>query len=181
MIYSSDQISISHLQLEDALQLNKLLVSNTERFIRYLPKTLAANRTLASTRSYIRTKMQSAQNKEEFVFAIKDKYLYNIIGLVILKNIDWQTKKGEFAYCIGKRFKGQGLMTEAIKGSARFAIEELGIITIQIIAHRTNLRSVNVALKSGFEWKKTLENEFTPLNEAPLDMELYEYVRPDRF
>lgn len=178
MIYSSDQISISHLYLEDALQLNKLLVSNTERFIRYLPKTLADNRTLESTRRYIKTKIVSAQIKEEFVFAIKYKYLYNIIGLIILKNIDWKTKQGEFAYCIGKRFKGQGLMTEAVKASTIFATEELGLRTIQIIAHKTNKSSVNVAINSGFEWKETLKNEFTPLNEAPLDMELYELIRP---
>ncbi len=174
MVYSSDQINISHLQLGDALQLNKLLVSNTERFKRYLPKTLAENRTLESTRSYIKRKMDSAQNKEEFVFTIKDKYLFNIVGLVILKNIDWENKQGEFAYCIGKRFKGQGLMTEAIKASINFAAEELGLITFHIIAHKTNKRSVNVAINSGFDWKKTLENEFTPLNEAPLNMELYE-------
>lgn len=174
MIYSSDQISISHLKPDDALQLNKLLVSNTERFIRYLPKTLADNRTLQSTLNYIERKIESANNKEEFVLTIHDKYQYNIIGLIILKNIDWQKKKGEFAYCIGKRFKGKGLMTEAIKASTKFATEELGLNTIQIIAHKTNIGSVNVAINSGFEWKKTLENEFTPLNEAPLDMELYE-------
>jgi ribosomal-protein-alanine N-acetyltransferase len=174
MIYSSDQISISHLQPDDALQLNKLLVSNTERFIRYLPKTLAANRTLGSTRTYIKIKIESAEKKKEFVFAIKDKYLHNIVGLIILKNIDWSIKQGEFAYCIGQPFKGRGLMTEAIKASAKFTIEQLGLTTIQIIAHRTNKSSVNVAVNSGFEWKETLKNEFTPLNETPLDMELYE-------
>ncbi|MGJ8591364.1 MAG: GNAT family N-acetyltransferase [Aquaticitalea sp.] len=174
MIYSSDQISISHLHPDDALQLNKLLVSNTERFIRFLPKTLAANRTLGSTRSYIKTKIESAENKQEFVFAIKDKCLYSIVGLVILKNIDWVSKQGEFAYCIGKRFKGQGLMTEAIIATTKFITEELGLETIQIIAHKTNKSSVNVAIDSGFEWKETLKNEFTPMNEMPLDMELYE-------
>lgn len=174
MIYSSDQISISYLQLDDALQLNKLLVSNTERFIRYLPKTLASNRTLESTRSYILKKIESARNDEEFLFVIKDKYGYNIIGLIILKNIDWKTSQGEFAYCIGKLFEGRGLMTEAIKASTKFAIENLGLSTIQILAHKSNLSSVNVALNSGFEWKATLKKEFTPLNEAPLDMELYE-------
>ncbi len=174
MNYSSDQISISHLQLDDALQLNKLLVSNTQSFKRYLPKTLAENRTLESTNSYIIRKMQSAQIKEEFVFAIRDKYLYNIMGLIILKNIDWSMKKGEFAYCIGKRFKGKGLMTEAIKATTIFATEELGLKTIQIISHKSNLGSVYVALKSGFVWKETLPEEFTPINETPLDMELYE-------
>lgn len=174
MIYSSDYISISHVQVEDALQLNKLLVSNTERFIRYLPKTLSENRTFESTKRYIKTKMESAQRNEEFLLVVKDSYGQNIIGLVILKNIDWVLKQGEFAYCIGKQFQRKGLMTEAIKASTQYATEELGLKTIQIIAHKTNQSSVNVALNSGFEWKETLEKEFTPLNEPALDMELYE-------
>ena len=44
----------------------------------------------------------------------------------------------------------------------------------QIIAHKTNIGSCKVAEKCGFEWKKTLLNEYTPPNESPLDMELYE-------
>lgn len=174
MIYSSDQINISPLQPDDALQLNKLLVSNTERFSRFLPKTLAENRTLEGTRTYIEKKIICAQNNVEFVFVIKDKYLFNIMGMIILKNIDWNLQQAEFAYCMGKRFKGKNLMTEAIKATSKFGMEELGLKTFQIITHNTNLGSVKVAINAGFEWKETLVNEFTPINEMPLDMELYE-------
>jgi ribosomal-protein-alanine N-acetyltransferase len=38
------------------------------------------------------------------------------------------------------------------------------------------LGSVKVAQNSSFIWKKTLLNEFTPTNELPLDMELYEHT-----
>ena len=57
---------------------------------------------------------------------------------------------------------------------SKFAFEELGLKTIQIIAHKTNIGSCKVAEKNGFVWKTTLLNEFTPTNEAALDMELYE-------
>lgn len=174
MIYSSDTFSISILQPDDALQLNKFLVSNTERFIRFLPLTLADNRTLDSTQNYIKRKIEAAENKEEFVFVLKDKYHIQIIGLIILKQIHWETKQGEFAYCIGNRHKGKGLMSEAIKAVSSHVSEKFGLKTLQIISHKTNESSVNVALNSGFKWKQTLVNEFTPLNEAPMDMELFE-------
>ena len=180
MIYNSDQISISPLQPKDALRLNKLLVSNTERFIHYLPKTLADNRTLESTRNYIEKKVKAAEKNNEFVFIINDNHSSDLVGLIILKNLDWNCKQGEFAYCIGKRFKGRELMSTAIKATTSHAIDHLGLETLQIIAHKTNLPSVNVALKSGFQWKGTLENEFKPLNEAPIDMELYEFSRHER-
>lgn len=174
MIYKSEHITIEFLKPSDALKLNKLLVSNTDRFMRYLPKTLADNCTLESTQNYISGKLEQATKKTEFVFTIKDKYALAMGGLIILKNLDWDLKQGEFAYCIGKKFKGNGWMTEAIKATSTFANSELKLKTLQIITHKTNLGSVNVALQSGFQWKETLENEFTPLNEAPLDMELYE-------
>jgi len=174
VLYKSEHIIIDYLQPEDALQLNKLLVSNTERFIRYLPKTLASNRTLESTHRYIREKIDAADARTEFVFTMKDKYGIQIMGLVILKNLAWKAKQGEFAYCIGKQFKGKNLMTEAIKAISEYAVKKLKLKTLQIISHKTNLGSVNVAKSSGFIWKETLPQEFTPLNEPSLDMELYE-------
>ncbi|MBO3096676.1 GNAT family N-acetyltransferase [Gelidibacter pelagius] len=175
MIYSSDLFTISLLKPKDALQLNKLLVSNTDRFIRFLPKTLEENTTLESTRNYIQRKTKSAEKRNEFVFIIHDKHSIDIIGMIILKNLDWKAKQGEFAYCIGKRFKGKGLMSKAIKATSNYVIKNLGLETLQILSHKTNLPSINTAIRSGFKWQGTLKDEFKPLNEAPLDMELFEY------
>lgn len=178
MIYSSAHISISLVEPKDALQLNKLLVSNTDRFIKYLPKTLEDNTTLESTQNYIARKIKAAKKKKTFVFVINDKHSRNIVGMVVLKNLDWEAKTGELAYCIGKIFKGKGLMIEAVKEICKYAIETLGLETFQIISHKTNLPSVNVALQSGFKWKETLKDEYMHLNGAALDMELYEFSRP---
>lgn len=180
-MYSSDVFYIESLKLEDALQLNKLLVSNTSHFKQYLPKTLAANRTLEDSKSYIKRKTESMVSNAEYVFTIKDQKTKNIAGLMILKNLDWTLKQGEFAYCIGKNFEGKGWMSEAIKAASNYAIETLGLKTLQIIAHKTNYGSVKVAENSGFIWKETLKDEFTPENEPSLDMELYELSRPARF
>ena len=46
--------------------------------------------------------------------------------------------------------------------------------SLQIITHKTNLGSCKVAEKSGFLWKRTLINEFTPPIGKPMNMELYE-------
>ena len=174
MIYSSEHISISLLQQKNALQLNKLFVSNTERFMDHLPTTLAENRTLESTQNYIIKKIEEAKKYIEFVFVINHNYSSDIIGLIILKNLDWESRTGEFAYCIGKRFKGKELMTEGIKAVSNYAVDIMKLDTLQIISHKTNFSSIKVALQSGFKWKETLVNEFMPLNGAALDMELYE-------
>ncbi|MFC4722957.1 GNAT family N-acetyltransferase [Geojedonia litorea] len=174
MIYNGEAFYIDQLKSSDALHLNKLLVSNTQRLKRFLPKTIAANRTLEDSKSYIEFKMDCMNAKSEFVFTVKDKPTKNVAGLIILKNLDWEEKQGEFAYCIGEKFKGRGWMKQAIKAASNFATNDLGLKTLQIIAHQSNKSSVNVAKKSGFKWKKTLKDVFIPEDESPLDMELYE-------
>ena len=39
------------------------------------------------------------------------------------------------------------------------------------------MASIRVAEKTGFIWKKTLQQEYTPPGESTLDMELYELER----
>lgn len=174
MIYSSDTFYIESLKFNDALNLNKLLVSNTERFKLYLPKTLSENRTLESTKTYILRRYELMTSKLEYTFTIKDKTSKGIAGLIILKAIDWDKKKGEFAYCIGKTFEDKGWMTEAIQATSKFCFKELNLEKLQIISHKSNLASIKVAKKSNFVWIKTLKNEFTPTGQSPIDMELYE-------
>lgn len=180
MIYSANDIRISLLHPSDALQLNKFLVSNAERFIQYLPKTLADNSTFEGTQRYIKRKIKAAKKQSKFVYLIHDQHSSAIVGMIILKDLDWKSKKGEFAYCIDKQFKGKGLMAKAIQAIALYAFETLGLETLQIVSQQTNISSINVAINSGFKWIKTLKYEFVPLKEHAQEMELYELSRSDR-
>ena len=47
----TENFQIVALQQEDALSLNELMISNTERFKRYFPITLSSNLTLEATRT----------------------------------------------------------------------------------------------------------------------------------
>lgn len=132
------------------------------------------NSSLEKTEEYIAIKTKEIKEKTNFTLAVRDENNEQIAGLIIIKKIDWNTKLGEFAYCIGSEFEGKGVTSFAVKEMIPFAFEELGLKTLQIIAHKTNLGSVKVAQKNGFVWQKTLLSEFTPTNGTPLDMELYE-------
>ncbi len=132
------------------------------------------NSSLEKTKAYIAIKTKEIEEKSNFTLAIRDKNNQQIGGLIIIKKIDWDKKIGEFAYCIGSKLEGKGMTSFAVKEMTKFSFEELGLKTLQIIAHKTNLGSVKVAENNGFVWQKTLQNEFTPTNGTPLDMELYE-------
>ena len=162
------------LNTTDAEQLHQFIIDNSERLKRYFPVTLSSNNTVEKSIEYIAIKNKEIEDRTNFTYAIRDKNNQQIAGLIILKKVDWDKKQGEFAYCIGSQFERQGLTSFAVKEMTKFAFDELGLKTLQIMAHKTNFGSIKVAENNGFVWQKTALNEFTPVNEAPLDMELYE-------
>jgi len=147
---------------------------NAERLQRFFPKTLEQNLTPDLSNYFVARKIKEFDAKEEFLFVLKEKENHTLIGLVYLKNLDWNKKQGELAYCIGYQVEGKGYMTQTVKVISKWALEELGLKTLQIIAHKTNRASIRVAQKCGYIWQKLIIGGHTPPGEAPLDMELYE-------
>jgi ribosomal-protein-alanine N-acetyltransferase len=170
----SSNYIINLLNTTDAEQLHQFIIDNSERLKRYFPVTLSSNNTIEKSIEYIAIKNKEIEDRTNFTYAIRDKNNQQIAGLIILKKIDWDKKQGEFAYCIGSQFERQGLTSFAVKEMTKFAFDELGLKTLQIMAHKTNFGSIKVAENNGFVWQKTALNEFTPVDEEPLDMELYE-------
>ena len=172
---------INPIHKGDAWKICDLCVANSDRLKRYFPKTLEQNLNPTISQLFVDKKVKQLENKEEFLFTLKHSETRELAALIYIKELDWAKKQGEFAYCIGYTFEGQGLTSKAINALSKYAFNELGLETLQIISHKDNIGSIKVALNNNFEWQKTLLNEFTPVGEEPLDMELYELYRPSRF
>nr|WP_321232984.1 GNAT family protein [uncultured Psychroserpens sp.] len=177
MVAQFDGFEINPIHDGDAWKVCDLMVANTDRFKRYFPKTLEQNLNPTLSQFFVEKKAKQFHKKEEFLFTLKHSETRELIGLIYIKEVDLDKKQGEFAYCIGYPFEGQGLTSKSIKKLSVYAFETLGFETLQIIAHKDNLSSVKVALNNNFKWQKTLEKNFIPTGEAPLDMELYELYK----
>ena len=177
MVAEFNGFQINPIHNGDAWKLCDFMVANADRFKRYFPKTLEQNLNPNLSQLFVETKVKQFKTKDEFLFTLKHSETRELAGLVYIKELNWDKKQGEFAYCIGYRFKGQKLISKAVKSLSKYAFTDLGLQTLQIIAHKDNLPSVNVALNTNFKWQKTLLNEFTPTGEQPLDMELYELYK----
>ncbi|MUU78990.1 GNAT family N-acetyltransferase [Winogradskyella endarachnes] len=176
MVAAFNGFEIGPIHGGDTWKVCNFCVANEDRLKRYFPKTLEQNLNPTLSNYFVESKVKAFENKEEFLFTLKHSETRALAGLIYLKEINWEIKQGEFAYCIGYTFEGQGLTSKAVQLLSTHAFEDLGLETLQIIAHKDNLGSVKVALKNNFKWIKTLINEFTPIGEQPLDMELYELV-----
>ena len=169
-----DSFYIDYLNKDDAKSLSEMMQFNHESFKRYFPITLSKNKSIEESLKFIVEKNIQIIDKTEFTFLIKEKVNLIVVGMIIIKKIDWNIKQGELAYCISSEFENKGLMSKSIGLISKYGFEVLGFKKFQIIVHRLNLGSLKVAQNNGFVWQKTLLNEYTPPNESPLDMELYE-------
>jgi len=177
MISQFGTFEINPIQKHDAWKICNFIVANTDRLKLFFPKTLEQNLNPTLSQYFVEKKVKQFSNEEEFLFTLKHSKTREIAGLVYIKELDWQKKQGELAYCIGYQFEGQNITSKAIKELSSHAFETLGLKTLQIIVHKTNTGSVKVAKNNDFKWIKTLEKAFTPTNETPIDMELYELYK----
>ena len=174
MLLDFNQYYIEPIAEKDAWKLCDFIISNTERLKRYFPQTLEQNLTPDLSRIFVVKKAKEFNAKEEFLFKLKEKENRTISGLVDIKELDWDLKQAELAYCIGYQHEGKGWVSTAVKALSEYAFDTLGLKTLQIIVHKTNLGSVKVATKCGYTWQRTLPEEHTPPGENALDMELFE-------
>lgn len=172
-----DSYHIIPIHPKDGWSVCNFAVANEDRLKDYFPGTLKQNLTPDLSNIFVEKKAKQFEAKEEYLFTLKENETKKLVGLVYIKEIDWTTKQGEFAYCIDYTVEGKGLITEAVKQLSDYAFDTLGLETLQIISHISNLSSIKVAKNNNFTWIKTLKNEFTPPGKESQNMELYELYK----
>lgn len=175
--FNFEAFSVMPLVVKDAPSLYALMDRNAARFQLFFPKTLAANLSEEGSITFIHKATENIKNKKIFLFAIKANK--EVAGLVYIKELDWNTKEGEFAICIGKQYTGKGWMSQTVTTLSNYAFRELGLQTLNFIVHESNKKSIAVADRCGFSFMKMLEKEYTPPGGQPMDMRLYQLKKKD--
>lgn len=180
MIAQFNGFEINAVHNGDAWKICDLCITNADRLKLYFPKTLEQNLNPTLSQYFVDKKVKQFEDKSEFLFTLKYSETRKLVGLIYLKELDWTKKQGEFAYCVDYKFEGKGLVSKSISELSSYALDKLKLETLQIIAHKSNIGSIKVAKNNSFSWIKTLKKEYTPPNEEPLDMELYELYKDER-
>lgn len=171
-------IDIRLIKKGDFKQLYEVIEKNRERLITFFPKTSQYIIDLDSAKKFIDQKLKQAFNKEQFYFVIQLVGTSEIIGSIILKNIDWSIPKGEFAYFISAEHEGKGITTYSVKWLTNYCFEELGLEKLYIKVNPHNFGSRKVAIKNGFELEGLLKNEFRTGKGELTDVERYGLLKP---
>jgi len=143
-----ERIKIRKLRLSDAKDIyqnikDKKIVKWTSNIPYPYPKDGATK--------FIRKTHYKIKNNKAYEFGVILKEINQLIGVIGLMHIDRKHKNAEIGYWLGKKYWGQGLMTEAVELILDFGFEKLRLHKIYARLFEKNIASKRVLEKSGFK------------------------------
>lgn len=96
----------------------------------------------------------------EFIYGIWHKTSTELVGQLKVKGVMWDIPAAELSYFIGKSWQRRGFAAEAIASVSRALIDRLNFrrVSLRIIA--SNIASLRLAEKLGFQREGLHRNEF---------------------
>jgi ribosomal-protein-serine acetyltransferase len=170
-------IEIRLIESEDYLQLFDLIEKNRKRLLTYFPKTSCAITDVDSAKKFTRLKLRQALYREQFYFVVILENTTQIIGSIMVKNIDWSVPKGELAYFIDSEQEGKGFTSCAVDLVKNYAFEDLNMEKLYIKFDPENFGSKRVAIKNGFEKEGYFKREYRTGYGDLTDVERYGLIK----
>ena len=150
-------------ELEELIKLESLSEKNTSAIYRYLNHRILLETypisfpySLQQARVYVEEEIQSREIGKRFAFAI---ILENeFTGVCALYDVNQTKKKAKLYYWVAVEFWNRGIATEAVRKLLVFAREKLKLESIETGVLQSNIGSIRVLEKNGFEIVKELVN-----------------------
>lgn len=159
------------IQEKDAAALYTLVQNNKSKFIRWFPVTVKNTETLQNTKNYIEGLCSKIKNKIMYSFGIFHEE--ELIGMILIKAIDWRIPKCELAYYLDENYHGKGITTKMIQTTIQYCFNELKMLKIFLRIAPQNIASRRIAEKNGFMKEGVLRKEFKIETGEIIDIEYY--------
>ena len=140
----TERLTLRPLSVNDASDI-LLLRSDTEinKFLDRKP-----SKTIEDALHFIKMILE---NHETFYWAITKTGEAQLIGTICLYDFSKDKDKCEIGYELKTEFQGQGIMLEATKNVIQYAMETLGVKSIDAFTHKDNHSSTNLLQKLNFK------------------------------
>lgn len=113
---------------------------------------------VAQSETYSRQAYLKYLGREDLPLFIFRKADNVFVGASGMHRINWRVPRVEIGYWVRTSMRGQGYITETVRGIVEFAQAELGVKRVEIRCDRRNERSIAVARRAGFELDAELVN-----------------------
>jgi ribosomal-protein-alanine N-acetyltransferase len=105
----------------------------------------------SKARKFIEELNDMYEDRERIDWAIEDKKLEKVIGLVALFNISVLDSRAEVGYVLNKDYTNKGIMQYILRWIVDFSFNFLGIHKLEANINAQNAPSIKICEKIGFE------------------------------
>lgn len=113
-------------------------------------------RSVTQAEDYIRSVIDSYDDPARYIWVIEDKESCQAVGSIDAVELREDIACATIGYCIGERYWGRGMMTEAFGAVIRYLFDEVGVNRIEAAHDVRNPASGRVMEKCGLRCEGTL-------------------------
>jgi ribosomal-protein-serine acetyltransferase len=168
-----EHYNIEVLQPEASKAFFDLIEKNRPRLEDFFAGLVSRTQTLEDSINYCKIIEEKITDKSYFPFMITDLNTNAFVGLVDVKNMDWNVPKAELGSFIDTTYEGKGIATKATNLVVDYVVEEYQFIKLLCRANSRNKGSIAVILKNGFELEGTIRNDYRTTKGDIVDLNYY--------
>jgi RimJ/RimL family protein N-acetyltransferase len=150
----SPGIDIRNLEKRHAKEFFSFVEKGRAHFENWIP-FVSATTSLEIAEKKIDTYLDMVKSGEAYFWCLWKGG--EIIGLILIKDIDNKARTAEIGYMIDKDYEGQGLVKRACRLMIDFIFNELKMAKIVLSCDDENERSIGIAKRFGFELEGVLK------------------------
>lgn len=153
-LIGTNRLVLRKFELEDAEDMFKNWANDSEvtKFLTWKP-----HKDVEGTREVIGQWVKEYERDNNYAWGIELKELGEVVGGISVVQLDEKNLSCEIGYCISRKYWGNGITSEALRGVVDYLFSIVGFNKI-IAKHDTeNVASGKVMLKSGMKYEGTLK------------------------
>ena len=116
--------------------------------------------TIENIETFIKKSRKFARQGTTYIFGITEPDADEVVGTVGIHDVSAIHKKAEIGYWLAKKFRGQGIMPEAIGLALKFCFKELKLQRVQAPTLPDNVISQKLLKKCGFKYEGRHRNYY---------------------
>ena len=169
---TTERLILRPFRLDDAMNMFKNW-ANSPRVTEFL--TWQPHESVEVTKLVLNDWREKYDNPDFYQWAIELNEISEPIGSISVVRIDEKKSEFEIGYCIGDKWWGKGITTEALKRVMNFLFEEVDAKIICAKHDVNNPNSGKVMLKAGMTFRKILDFKGKN-NQGECDLAFYSKV-----
>ncbi len=169
----NSDIRLKEIEFEDVKPIFEIIDKERVYLSQWLP-FVDETRDISYTRTFVENYMEMPA--DEFTFTIF--YQQKLVGLVGMKDTDFENKKTEIGYWLSESYQNLGIMTLSVQKLIELIFEELHLNRIQIKSAIGNFKSQQIARRIGFIFEG-IERQGELHERGFVDLEVYSLLEKD--